>query len=246
MAKTLLQLTNEVGKNLRRSTGSTWTAIDTNADQIFIQQAINEAKRMVEDSWKWDVLNDTILFPTAASTREYDTSSLSVVTSDPTVTTERSAVLRDQKGRLQMWDITSGAEFRLNERTREYAEHYQRVQTTEIAIPGAVAIYQNGSGLTVQFVDTPSGARNYAMNCRIPQDDLTVAGTEIKVPWKLVVLAATALSAEERGEELGLDAKTWWDQYENAFGAAISQDSNEEDFQLQPPTTDYFNNGLSL
>lgn len=246
MAKTFLQLTNLVGKNLRRSSGSTWTAIDTNADQRFIEQAINEAKRMVEDSWKWDVLNQTVLFPSVASTRKYDTSDLSVITSDPLVTTDRAYVKRDQRGRLQVWDITTGKEFRLSEITREVAEHRARTQTNEVAIPGAVAVYQNGSGLTVEFADTPTGARNYSLQAVIPQDDLALATTELTVPWRPVVLAATALSAEERGEELGMEASTWWNQYENAFGAAISQDASEEDFQLYAETHDYINSGLSL
>ncbi len=238
MAKTLLQLLNEVGKNLRRSSGSTYTTIDQNQDAVFIVQAINEAKRRVEGNWKADVLRKTVTFSTVASTAEYDTSDAGVISS-ATVTTDRSYIMRNQRGQLQFWDTTSGAEFRLNECTREYAEHMSVVATNEVAIPTVVAIYSNQDGLTVKFPRTPSAARTYSFQAHLPQDDLASASTELEVPWRPVVLAATAISAEERGEELGLDAQTWWDAYDNAYGNMIARDSNEEDFQLYPDTTDY-------
>lgn len=232
MAKTLLQLINEVGKNVRRSTGSTYTTINQDGDAVFINQAINEAKRMVEDGWKWDVLQKTITFPSVADTATYDTSSLSVVDSDPDVTTDRSFALLDSSGRLQGWDVTSGNEFRLRRVPRDYAEHISRVNSISVARPVLVSVYPNGSGLTVHFPYAPAGVRNYAFQFQVPQADLTSASTELLIPAAPVVLAATALVVEERGEELGLDSARWWEQFENALGGAVSRDSTADDFSL--------------
>jgi hypothetical protein len=49
-----------------------------------------------------------------------------------------------------------------------------------------------------------------------------------------VVLAATALACEERGEELGMSATRWWEQYDNAINEAIGRDMTEEDTILVP------------
>jgi len=241
MAKTFLQLTNEVGKNLRRSNGSTWTALNTSADQIFIQQAINEAKRMVEDAWESDLLVKALTFDSVAGTHTYDLSDLGVVTSDPDVATDRSAPIRSKANyKLQMFDVTDN-EFQMSECSREYAQKAETLDTNNVSIPSLVAIYPNADGLTVHFPYAPSGIRNYKVYCKVPQDDLALAATELTVPWRPVVLAATAIACEERGEELGMDASRWWEQYENALGSMIAREGYEHDFTLVPETTDYLN-----
>ncbi len=244
MAKTLIQLANDVGKNLRRSTGTTYTTLTQNQDVVMIVQMINEAKRMVEDNWDSDVLVQSITFDSVANQRAYDTSSLAVVTSDPIVTTERARIKRDNQGRLQFWDVTSGNETRLFFRDKEFTDHIEVTNSISVERPSVVTVFKNGVGLTVKFPYPPGGIRNYKFNAVIPQDELAATGTVLTAPWIPVVLAATALAIEERGEELGMDATRWWEQYENAFGNHVSQDSTEMDFQLQPDTFDYFDRGI--
>lgn len=241
MAKTLIQLANEVGKNLRRSTGTTYTTVTQNADVIFIIQAINEAKRMVEDAWESDLLVKALTFTSSAGVHTYDLSDLAVVTSDPDVATDRSAILRSKNDyRILAFDVTDN-EFQLNECSREYAQKQETLDTTTVAIPSLVSIYPNANGLTVHFPYAPSGARNYKIYCKVPQDDLTAADDELTVPWRVVVLAATAIAVEERGEELGMEASRWWEQYESALGSMIAREGYEHDFTLVPETTDYMN-----
>jgi len=246
MAKTLLQLVNEVAKNMRRSTGSTITSITQTQDVISIVQSINEAKRMVEDNWKLDVVRQDITFDSVANTREYDLSLLATVSSDPIVARDRSFVIRNSKGWMQFWDVTSGEEIRMNEATREFADHIEVVNSISVSRPNQVVVYPNGEGLVAKFPYAPSGIRNYKLTIHNPQDDLEAAGTVITVPFRPVVLAATALAVEERGEELGLDASRWWEQYENAWGSMVARDSIDEDFTLLDDRRDYFDNGLSI
>lgn len=234
MAKTLLQLANEVGKNLRRSTGSTYTSITQNADVIFIVQAINEAKRMIEDDWEHDTLTTAMTFSSVGGTHAYE-----LATAGTPNATDRCAPIRDkQTYRLQLYDITDN-EFQLKECSREYAQRMETLDTNNVSIPSVAAVYPSATGLVVHFPYAPSGVRNYKIYVKNPQDDLTSASTQITIPWRPVVLAATAIACEERGEELGMDASRWWEQYEKAYGSMVARESYEHDMTLVPETRNY-------
>lgn len=224
--KTFLQLTNEVGKNTRLSTGSTWSALDTDANQIFIQQAVNIAKQMVENERQWNILQTQITFTSVIGTFTYDLSDLAVVTSDPTVANERTELIETLSGIDLIYDITDATAHRLHRLPRSRVIDLRRLDngsTTE-SEPNVCAVYQSGNGLTVEFPYAPSLARNYLLHVYNPEDDLALAATEMTVPWRPVVLAATALVADERGEELGLDASQWWEFYKQALSAAVVSD----------------------
>lgn len=232
MAKTLLELINEVGKNLRRSTGSTYTAIDQNADSIFIMQAINEAKRQVEGAWKWDCMRETITFASVGGTRSYDLGDAGVVvTGNPA--RDRSYVAHTARHQLQFWDKTADSEYRLTECPRDYAEHIATIDPdTDIERPSLVAIHPNSDGLEVRFPWAPTGVRTYKVEIYNPQDDLAVAGTTLTVPWRPVVLAATALCFDERGEELGGASSLWWSRFDDSLSREIGRDATAFDMQL--------------
>ena len=226
MAKTFIQLINEVGKNTRLSTGSTYSALDTDADEIFIQQMINEAKRMVEGERQWHVLRDTITFDLAASTFTYDLSDLTVVTSDPTVTNDRSQLIETENGLDLIYDVTDTTAYRLCRKSRNWVVDRRRMDNTATTWekPYYCAVYPSGDGLTFEVPYAPTGVRNMSLDVYTPQDDLAATDTELTCPYRPVVLAATALIAEERGEELGLDASTWWERYDSALSEAIIVD----------------------
>lgn len=244
MSKTTLELLNEVGKNLRRSDGSTYTSLTQDQDAIFIVQAINEAKREVEGAWQWETMKDVITFPLAAGTRTYDTSDLGVVTSDPVVTNDRSTIVRVPPGRrIQVWDTTDSNGYRLREVSREAVDGARYSGGAQVSQPSQVAIYPSGDGLTFDFLDEPGAVRTITAQVYNPQAELAATGTVLLAPWRLVVLLATAWAARERGEEMGIDASTWQDAYENALGIAIGAHSGEDDMTLVADTTDYIRAG---
>ena len=235
MSKTALQVLNEVGKNLRRSSGSTYASLTQDQNAVFLMQAINEAKRQVEDElldWDWPGLRTQVTFDSVALQAEYDLSDALVATP---VTTDRSRVVYDQAGRLQVWDVTeAGANFRLCETTRDDALNTRLLSAQAVEKPSQVAIYQNGDGLTVYFPVVPTGVRNYRLEVMQPQEDLSAAATVLLTPYRLVVLAATALACEERGEELGMTATRWWEQYRQAMSFTLGRDTNAADLYLIP------------
>lgn len=233
MAKTALQLLNEVGKNLRRSNGTTYTSLTHDQNAVSIMQFINEAKRMVEEAWKWDALRAAITFTSSAGVHTYDTSDLAVVTSDPLVTTDRAHVLRDNEGLLQFWDVTDANAFRMTEVSAEYANDRTELDTTNLAKPNQVALYQNGNGITAHFPYAPAGARDYKFQAIVPQEDLDAASTTLLVPWRPVVLAATALALGDQGTDERREER-YWRQYDDALGKSIGVNSDEFDFLLVP------------
>lgn len=230
MSKTYLQLVNEVSKKLRRAT---YTSVSQDTNAVFMAQAINQAKRLVEDRWKWNQLWRDITFTSAAAVYTYDTGAAGGLALAPDVTNDRSFLLYDEHRRPLFWDITTPTNgCRMRECTRSHAEHIRNLQNVGVSIPDIMTVYQNGDGLTVLFPYPPLSARNYLFKAYVPQEELLTATEHMDVPWRPVVLAATALCCEERGEELGMTAARWWDEYEMALGAAIGHDSKDEDMTL--------------
>lgn len=231
MAKTLLQLINEVGKNVRLSLGSTFTAsnFDSLFDPVFITQAINMAKREVEDAWDWERLITRVVFTTVANQHEYDTTT-GGASLDSGATNDRSRLLRTKPHqKLEFWLVESGNEQRLHWVDSARARHIKEVEDQNTERPLWVSAYQNGEGLTILFPIAPSGAKQYAFNAIVPQDDLTAQDDELTVPWRPVVAKATELTLAERGEELGINVDLITKQYENALSHAIGQEMGIED-----------------
>jgi hypothetical protein len=231
--RTLIQMVNDVGEHMRRSNGSTYTSLTQSFDTIFITRALNQAKRFVEDNWKWDELRTTVTFNSVASQHTYDTSNAGVISSG-TVTTDRSYVVETPGGHIQFWDVTSGEETRLRRATRDEAEHFEITNSVDVERPGRVAVYPNGSGLTVHFPYAPTAARQYRMSAIVPQDDLALTTDTITIPFRPVVLMATALAFDERGEELGGSSEGWWDLFRDSLGSAKSIDQENSDLVMIP------------
>lgn len=228
MAKTLLQLINEVGKNVRLSDGDDYTTINQDADAVLINQFINQAKAMVESERQWEVMRKTITFTSSVGTEIYDLSDLGVVTSDPNVTNKRSKMLYDERGRPMAFDVTVSDEFRLQERSRDWviAEKRMDAGDTSEDQPIWFAQYPSGDGITIEFPYEMSAVRDYSFEFYVPQADLAASGTELQAPERPVVLAATALFVNERGEQLGMDDSVWWSLYRNALSEEIIYDMN--------------------
>jgi hypothetical protein len=191
---------------------------------------------MIEDDWEHDTLTVPITFSSIASTHTYELSSAGTPNA-----TDRATPIRDKRTyKLQLYDVTDN-EFQLSECSREYAQNAETLDSNDVSIPTVAAVYPSATGLLVHFPYAPAGVRNYKIYVKNPQDDLAVASTTITIPWRPVVLAATAIACEERGEELGMDASRWWEQYEKAYGSMVAREAYEADLTLVPETRDYMN-----
>lgn len=222
MSKTLIQLVNDVGKNLRRSTGSTYTTLDQDFDAVLITQFLNMAKDMVEGEAQWDVLIGDVEFTSAVDTQTYDLSDDVGVLTSGTAANERSQLVTAASGHVNAYDITDPNELRMRRRTRDWVETQLALSPdVDEAYPVNFAFYPQGAGMTVAFPYPIRQTRNYRFQLYTPQEELTTTTDVLSVPWRPVVMAATALACEERGEELGMTASTWWEQYNRALSEAI-------------------------
>lgn len=234
--KTFLQAINEVHGFLRRDEDGTGvTAITQDADTVIVAKMINEAKRRVEGRWKWHMMRVGITFSSVGGTGTYDTSNVAIAATQQT--NDRSEVLLDNKGNALFWDITTtGAGVRVAVIPRDVAlQQFYTNSNVQQPIPDYAAVYRVGDGLTVFFPTSPSGVRNYSMWVYRPQAELTSASTEILAPWRPIVLLATALAAEERGESFGVPPARYLDLYEAAYEEEEAFDKSEDyDNMLEP------------
>jgi hypothetical protein len=236
MAKTLLQLINEVGKNVRRSLGSTYTAsnFDSLHDPVVMTQFINMAKAEVEDAWDWERLITRVAFTTVANQHEYDTT-LGGAELTAGSTNDRSRILRRKPDQaLEFWRVESGRQERMRWMDSGQARQLKETETDAVQRPLHVSAYQNGDGLTILFPFAPAGALPYAFNAIVPQDDLSADSDTLTVPWRPVVLRATTLALAERGEELGINLDLIERQYDSAISHAIGQEMGLEDTLFIP------------
>lgn len=236
MAKTLLQLINLVGQEVRRSLGSTYTSsnFDAQFDPVVMTRFINRAKDEVEEAWDWERLRQRVVFTTVAGQHEYDTADGGAEL-DSGNTNERSRLMRTRPHQyLEFWDTTANEEERLIWMEPATARHYAETEDDVHERPRWVTAWQNGDGLTIQFPFAPSGARQYAFNAINPQDDLVNHDDTMLVPWRPVVAKAVELTLAERGEELGLDLNLMSSQYDRALANAIGRESHLTDFMMVP------------
>lgn len=220
--KTFIQLINDVGKNLRLSDGTTYTTLTDDADVVFIAQAVNLAKDMVEGEAQWENMHEEVLFNSQIGVKSYDTSDIGVV-AGANVTLSRSQLVETFDGHMSMWDKTDpGGQFRMRRRSHNWIRDRQiRYAQVTVGQQYEVSVVPNGDGLTVTFPYSVTEVRNYDMHVYTPQDELDATSTVMEAPWRPVVLAATALAAEERGEELGMQASSWWERYNSALSQAM-------------------------
>lgn len=245
MAKTLLQMINEVYVNLREDQ---ITSLTNDAYDNLIINFLNLAKEIVEDAWEWQALRKTITWTSVASQSAYDLTndtadalgSGSAGDADAASNlwlANRSKIYRDPRGSWLAYDTTtSGAKFRLIEVPYAYGIDQQMNANTS-SKPQHAFMHAG----TFDFINAPdSSTRTYSMVVLIPQDALSAAADTITVPWRPVVTLATAWAVNERGEELGnrpilpqsVLNTDWASQAEKDLAKAIANDMDQDTTEL--------------
>lgn len=228
MAKTYLQLVNEVLKRVREPQVGT---VSAGLYSALISTFVNDAKRVVEDAWMWSSLRHTVDFDLAASTREYDLSSTALVGAGNELT-ERSVLLDDPQSKCVMaFDVTSGNQTPLIEVThhRVLREIALDTNPTPQAYPLFFSVRPTADSVFINLFELPEGVRNWRMVFKRPQEDLVDGTDEIKVPWLPVVLLATNYALSEKGEEVGQPGNEAEKRYYQSLADAIALDSRYSD-----------------
>lgn len=189
MATTYLQLVNDVLVRLREPTV---TSVTSNEYSSLIGKLVNDAKREVEDSWKWEVLKSTYSVSTSAGTVSY------------TLTGSGYRFIMDE-----VINDTSNW-FMVYRPAQFFTENLMLVDTP---IQGPPQFYcpngnDNNGDLVVDVYPKPDAAYALRFSGFTPENELSNNTDETKLPKSPIVLLAWAKAIEERGEDGGINVSS--------------------------------------
>lgn len=191
--RTYLELVNDVLTELREPTVA---AINSTDYSTLIARFVNEAKRAIEDSWKWAALRTTLSVTTVAGTSRY------VLTGS----TERFDLIPLESS---AWNKTK--KWPLNELNRSAHRELMNgdfTDTTDIPTgsPDSFSFAEtySSSQRQVDVYPIPTAVETLKFFGYNPPADWT-AGTDIcYIPYGPIVQLAVALARGERGEDGGI------------------------------------------
>lgn len=201
---TYIELVNSVLRRLRESEVTTVQGTgNSNSYARLIGDFVNEAKSQAEAAWSWSALRQTLTATTTENTFNYEIQGS-----------------RNNFQVLDVWNDTSNIEM-------HYQTAYWFTQEFLMADPqrGEPAFY-NFNGVSpdgdtlVDIYPIPDGA--YTLRFNVVRRNLPLTGDsdELFIPTRPVILLATAMAIEERGEDGG-------QQSVNAYAAARSALADE-------------------
>lgn len=199
-----IQLVNEVLSRLRESEVS---SVNDNAYSKMIGKFINDSKRMVEDSYNWNALQNTLSATTTTDIFNY--------------------VLVGSGQRFRVIDV-------LNEDKKIMLTDTPTSNMTQMLLfspAKGVPFYYNFNGTDdngdtqVDLFPIPDGVYNIRFNVALPQPIMTVDSTVLKVPYEPVVFLAYAKALAERGEDGGLASSEAYGLYKTSLADAIAIES---------------------
>jgi hypothetical protein len=182
-----LELVNNVLVRLREAEVTAPT--DTPYSKL-IGTFVNDAKRLVEDSFQWNVLTETLTVTTAPDLFNY--------------------VLTGSGQRFRVMDVVhSSGDYFLTPKTSSQMNQFllngvpQKGDSTFYNFNG---VDVNGD-TQVDLYPIPNGIQTIFFNLYKPQPTLTDASTILFVPSEPVLKYAYAMAVAERGEDGGLSAQ---------------------------------------
>lgn len=225
--KTALQVVNLVMRNLRKTDVTVFTAEYSK----LVLELVNQSKREIEDMIDWSHLRGNLTFSTPLNQQAYD---LSAAGTTPTITSsvtrfanERSRISYDKDLNPQVFDVTSATSpVRLREYGAEtlYGAGIMGQQSSQTQPYGFS--FSTPAGIpTLRLLNPPPAGRSMIVRMHLPSDDLSGPTDVLYIPFAPVVMRATALAFDERGEELGSPLTDWTARYEAALQEAIDRDT---------------------
>ncbi len=201
-SKNYIELVNDVLVRLREPEAS---SVSDNAYVKMIARYVNDAKRMVEDSYNWNSLSDTLTATTASDIFNY--------------------VLVGSGQRFRIIDVINddGNWFLKNAPTVWMDQQF--LMTTPMR--GSPTWYNfNGTDANgdtqVDLYPIPDGVYNIRFNVIKPQEPLVANSDILLVPHEPVVLGALARAQAERGEDGGVQSSETYALYRQSLADAIA------------------------
>jgi len=202
---TYLELVNDVLIRLRESTVST---VGETTYSSLIGKFVNDAKRQIEDTYTWNVLNQTVTVTTANGTSSYSLTG-----------TGQKFRIAEALNTTNYIVLSNIAVSDMN-RKLNFGTPVQGVPT-EYCFNGS-----DGNGDTkVDLYPVPNGVYTLKFDVTIPQANLTADGTSVKVLDYLVAQSAYARALIERGEDGGTNSSEAYALFRGMLSDAIAMES---------------------
>ena len=203
---TYLEAINSVLRRLREDEVET---AQESSYSALIGDFVNDARRIVEDSWNWSALRDTITVTTSSGVSEYSLTG-----------SGQSAVIKN------MINETSKSFMEL--RTKGFFDNVYYLQDVVSGSP--VYYYISGvdssDDLKMKVYPQPNATFTIRVEAAIPQDLIEGDSVKVKVPHNPVVQLAYAMALRERGETGGQSAVEQFAVAQTALSDAIAIDAN--------------------
>ena len=207
---TYLQIVNNV---LRRMRENEVSAVSENTYSAMVGDYVNDAYRLIKDSWKWSSLRQTISIATVDATPSYE-----LTGSDYSV--EILSVIDTDTGEFltykpQVWF------------TEKYNQPLVSGRPTYYTFDG------EASGVPkIKLYPQPNDVYNIAFDVVIRADELTDGSDVVLVPNLPLIHMSIALLSRERGETGGPSAAELYSIADRYLGDAIALDANKHPEEL--------------
>lgn len=200
-----IQLVNDVLVRLREPEAS---SVSDTAYVKLIAKFVNDSKRVVEDSYNWNSLSETLSATTTAQVFNY--------------------VLVGSGQRFRVIDVINDTQNTfVNLAATKWMDQQFLMTTPQTGSPA----YYNFNGTDangdtqVDLYPIPDGAYNIRFNIIKPQEPLTVNADILLVPPEPVILGALARAQAERGEDGGVQAGETYQLMRQSLADAIALES---------------------
>ena len=206
---TYLELVNAVMRRLRESEVSTVQGSgNSNSYARLIGDFVNEAKSQIEVAWDWSSLRNTLTVTTSLNVFNYELNGA-----------------KSNSKFLDIWNDTSNIEMQMKD-SRWFTQEFLMADP-QVGIPN----FYNFNGVSsdgdiqVDIYPIPDGV--YALRFNLTQRNVPLsADTDTTVlPTRPIILLATAMAIEERGEDGGQQSMNAYAAAQSALADEIAMDA---------------------
>jgi hypothetical protein len=202
---TYLELVNDVLTRLRETNVST---VSETSYSALVGKFVNDAKRQIEDSYTWNVLNQTITVTTTSGTSSYSLTGAG-----------QKFRMNDAINTTSVITLDNIAVSDMN-RKLNFGTPSQSIPS-EFCFNGV-----DGSGDTkIDLFPVPNGVYTLLFDLTIPQATLSSDGTTVKVLDYLVTQSSYARCLIERGEDGGTASSEAYALFRGMLSDAIAMES---------------------
>jgi len=182
-----LELVNDVLVRLREDEV---TAVTDTPYSKLIGKFVNDAKRLVEDSYQWNALSETLTVTTANDLFNY------VMTGSGQRFKVIDVINSEDDVFLEYMPFSQMNNLFLNQSPQKGSPYYYNFNGVD-----------SNNDTQVDIFPIPDGVYNIFFNIYKPQEPLSASSDSLKVPSEPVIKYAYAMGVAERGEDGGLSAQ---------------------------------------